>query len=101
MGGHKELINRLMLHGQSTSLHPSGVSQMITLKLLQHWGPDGFKDHVDRVQAFYRSQCDVFIAAAEKHLTGLAEWSVPNAGMFVWIKLLGIKDSFDLITKKA
>jgi DNA-binding transcriptional MocR family regulator len=29
----------------------------------------------------------MFLRAADKHLTGLAEWSVPTAGMFVWIKV--------------
>lgn len=33
--------------------------------------------------------------------TGLAEWSVPNGGMFLWMRLLTIKDSFQLITEKA
>jgi kynurenine/2-aminoadipate aminotransferase len=37
----------------------------------------------------------------EKHLVGKAEWSVPDSGMFVWIRLIGIDDSFQLITTKA
>lgn len=32
---------------------------------------------------------------------GLAEWSEPNAGMFFWMKLLGIPDSKKLIEEKA
>ena len=31
---------------------------------------------------------------ADKHLTGLAEWNPPSAGMFLWIKLLaGVTDA--------
>lgn len=44
----------------------------------------------------------------EKHLTGLAEWSIPEAGMFVWFKLLlppargsDEGDSEDLIVRRA
>ena len=32
---------------------------------------------------------------------GLAEWSVPSGGMFLWIRLLNIKDTFTLISEKA
>ena len=32
---------------------------------------------------------------------GLAEWSEPSAGMFLWIKLLGIPDTKKLIEEKA
>ena len=34
-------------------------------------------------------------------VAGLAEWSEPSAGMFLWIKLLGIDDTKELIEKKA
>jgi kynurenine/2-aminoadipate aminotransferase len=41
------------------------------------------------------------IAAAETHLTGLAEWDTPEAGLFLWIKLNGIEDTSSLIEQKA
>ncbi len=45
---------------------------------------------------------DAFMALAEKHLKGLAQWTTPTAGMFVWFKLLnGITDSQALINKKV
>lgn len=30
-------------------------------------------------------------------LTGLAEWTVPKGGMFLWIKVLGVKDTYKLV----
>jgi len=41
------------------------------------------------------------INAAETHLTGLAEWYSPKAGLFLWIKLVGISDTSTLIEEKA
>ena len=33
-------------------------------------------------------------ARADKHLTGLAEWNAPSAGMFLWLRLLaGVTDA--------
>ena len=70
--------------------------------LLAEWGHDGFLRHVDQVANFYRERRDVFAEALERNLKGLAEWVVPDSGMFVWIRLLGgITDSNELILQKA
>ena len=58
-------------------------------------------DHINYVVSFYKSQCDAFCASADKHLKGLVEYTPPTAGMFVWMKLVGIQDSFKLIKEKA
>ncbi|KAJ3414664.1 hypothetical protein HDV05_006199 [Chytridiales sp. JEL 0842] len=65
------------------------------------WGISGFLSHTTQVSEFYKKKGDAFLQAANKHLTGLAEWTTPSAGMFVWIKLLGITDSSNLIKEKA
>ena len=110
--GPAALVDRLELHTQATSLHTSGVSQALVLALLKHWGAGdaadgdcglgGFDAHVRGVARFYEAQCEAFLAAADTHLTGLAEWTAPSAGMFSWIKLLnGIEDSDALVMEKA
>ena len=52
-------------------------------------GAEGFARQVAKVCTFYLGQRDAFLEAADKHLTGLAEWTKPEAGMFSWIKLHG------------
>ena len=101
--GPAPLIDRLELHGQSSSLHASGISQAVVLALLQRWEADGngWERHLENVRSFYAGRREAFMAAADRHLTGLAEWSVPAAGMFAWIKLLGIEDSEALIMERA
>lgn len=32
---------------------------------------------------------------------GLAEWHTPKAGLFLWIKIKGVSDTHEMITKKA
>ena len=41
-------------------------------------------EHTKFVQKFYRNKRDVFEKAMQRHLKGLAEWTVPEAGMFYW-----------------
>ena len=66
------------------NLHSSSLTQAIILKLLQSWGYDGFQKHTEHVSAFYRMKRDVFERAMQTHLSGLAEWTLPEAGMFFW-----------------
>ncbi|KAF9429111.1 hypothetical protein BGZ76_001798 [Entomortierella beljakovae] len=99
--GPAELINCMNLITQTSNLQPSSVAQAITYTLLESWGHQGFYDHTLKVASFYKEKCQTFCRLARKHLTGLAEWAEPDAGMFVWFELKGIKDASDLILNKA
>ncbi len=60
----------------------AGVSQLLVLSLLERWRDsgdgDGFERHVSSVCALYEAQRDALLAAADKHLKGLAEWDTPQ-----------------------
>lgn len=99
--GPKPLIERIVLHTQVSSVHSSTFAQMLVSELLHQWGEEGFMNHVERVTEFYRSQKDAMLAAADKWLSGLAEWNEPTAGMFLWVKIKGISDATKLIEEKA
>ena len=47
------------------------------------WGIEGFMNHVTSIEAFYQRRRDIMLEAANKHLTGLAEFSSPDGGMFL------------------
>jgi len=83
-------------------LHASSLSQVVVSQLLEQWrAVDGFQQHVDRVCSFYRQQRDAMLRSAETHLTGLAEWNVPAAGMFLWIRCLHVADTRPMIMERA
>ncbi|KAF7341513.1 Aminotran-1-2 domain-containing protein [Mycena venus] len=90
----------------NTNLQPSTLTQVMAHTLLSRWGPDGFLAHCTGVAAFYRTRRDAFERVARKHLTGLAEWTSPVAGMFLYIKLLvhpdgRDADSYEIVLGKA
>ncbi|KAL7004445.1 hypothetical protein EMMF5_005996 [Cystobasidiomycetes sp. EMM_F5] len=104
--GQKALLDRIDLITANTHLQTPSTTQMIAFKLLQSWGPEGLMKHCAKVAQFYKQQRDMFEAAAQKHLTGVADWSQPVAGMFLWIKLHlhedGTEgDSFAIVRTKA
>jgi len=99
--GPKYLVTALQLDQQVSGIQASGLSQILVEQTLNFWGQSEFDKHIDRVQQFYKKQRDAFMKSCKKHLTGLAEWNKPKAGMFVWIKLNNIEDSETLIFEKA
>ncbi|XP_077209713.1 kynurenine/alpha-aminoadipate aminotransferase, mitochondrial-like isoform X2 [Paroedura picta] len=99
--GPAPLIDKIILHVQVSTMQPSTFTQVFLLQLLKKWGQKGFLDHTDRVAKLYRKQRDALLAAADKWLTGLAEWHPPKAGLFLWIKVKGISDTHEMVTKKA
>ncbi|XP_067601470.1 kynurenine/alpha-aminoadipate aminotransferase, mitochondrial-like isoform X2 [Pseudorca crassidens] len=99
--GPKPLIERIVLHTEVSTMHTSTFTQLLVSQLLHQWGEEGFLAHVDRVIDFYRKQRDALLAAANKWLSGLAEWKVPTAGMFLWVKIKGLHDVRKLIEEKA
>lgn len=51
--------------------------------------------------SFYRERRDALVASVERHLGDFVEFEPPKAGMFLWMRLKGVKDSNDLIMDKA
>lgn len=99
--GPKPLIQRIALHKQVSILHAPSMSQVLVSELLRTWGEEGFYKHAESVQEFYRKQRDSMLEAAERHLTGLCEWAVPTGGMFLWLKVPGVIDTWDMILERA
>uniref|UniRef100_A0A8C4QCH3 Kynurenine/alpha-aminoadipate aminotransferase, mitochondrial n=1 Tax=Eptatretus burgeri TaxID=7764 RepID=A0A8C4QCH3_EPTBU len=99
--GPKMLVDRVILHVQVSTIHCSTLCQVLMLQLLRIWGLEGFLEHANKISDFYKSQRDLMIESAHHWLNGLAEWNKPQGGMFLWIKLVGITDTYDLIMQKA
>ena len=99
--GPSPLVEKLNFHVQATNLHNSGISQAMLQKIFDVWGLDGLDTHCQQVADFYTQRRNVMIEAAHRHLIGLAEWSIPDAGMFLWIRIPGIVDTKTWIEETA
>ncbi|KAK7099851.1 hypothetical protein V1264_022898 [Littorina saxatilis] len=100
VSGPAPLLCKMRLQKDVGSLTASGLSQGMLVQLLRHWGHDGFLRHVDGVMEFYRQRAQSATRCAERHLAGLAEWTAPSGGMFLWLRVLGVKDT-EVIVHKA
>uniref|UniRef100_A0A8C3S756 Aminotransferase class I/classII large domain-containing protein n=1 Tax=Chelydra serpentina TaxID=8475 RepID=A0A8C3S756_CHESE len=97
--GPKPLIDRVILHIQSSTMHASTFTQVSAIAQLHNYLTGLCLK--TKVMEFYRTQRDAMLAAADKWLKGLAEWHVPTAGIFLWIKIKGISDTYQMIVENA
>ncbi|KZT42180.1 PLP-dependent transferase [Sistotremastrum suecicum HHB10207 ss-3] len=86
--GPLKILKCIDMQTAISNLQPPSFSQAVCLAILQSWGYEGFYAHTANVAAFYKERRDIFVAAMERHLSGLAQWTVPEAGMFIWFRLL-------------
>ena len=65
--------------------------------MLTEMGHAGFEEHIRGIQEQYSRRAGIMNAAAEKYLTGLADWNAPTAGMFMWVRLRGFRDASEIL----
>ncbi|XP_014227830.1 kynurenine/alpha-aminoadipate aminotransferase, mitochondrial-like [Trichogramma pretiosum] len=99
--GPKAFMDKLNLHKASTTLHPASLSQVLVCEVLANWSEDELNAHFKNIQKFYREKRDCMLKVIKKHFTGIAEWSEPKGGMFVWMKIKGMDDIYDLVIEKC
>lgn len=99
--GPKQLIDRLVLHSQCSSLHPNGLSQMIVWRTFKDWGINGFYKRIEKICKMYEQRRNLLDSALRENLdTKRISWHLPYAGMFIWLRVEGM-DLEHLIKEKA
>ena len=81
---------------QSTDLHTNRIGQWWCAQFVN--SPD-YSAHLERLRAFYRERRDAMEAALTRHLGELAEWTMPNGGLFFWVRLKGGGDTRALLVR--
>ena len=79
-----DLFPHLLRLKQSADLHTNRVGQW---QALQWLGTEKYKSHLAELRDFYRVRRDAMQVALEEHFADLAEWNVPQGGLFFWLTL--------------
>ncbi|XP_035743764.1 kynurenine/alpha-aminoadipate aminotransferase, mitochondrial-like [Vespa mandarinia] len=95
------LLASIELHLQSSHLHAPSLSQVMLYKLFKIWGYEGMMNHMNRIKYFYKERRDVIVSLVKKHLNGLVDFAIPNSGFFLWIKVRGINDTWQMMMQKG
>lgn len=85
-----DLFPHLLRLKQSADLHTNRVGQW---QALQWLGTEQYREHLAELRDFYRVRRDAMQAALVEHFSELAEWQVPQGGLFFWLKLKQPQDT--------
>merc|ERR1719265_2718007 len=88
VSGPQALTKKYDAIAYASSQNGCSLSMMLLGKMLHAWGTPGLEAHLHKLQAALRDRCDAIVAAAEAQLAGRAEWHRPQAGMFLWVRVL-------------
>jgi len=92
-----EVLRRaLVVAKQAADLHTSTVDQAAAAEYLTTADLDA---HIRRVRQVYAQRRDAMIAALPATVPDGAEWSDPDGGMFVWVRLPGEVDTAELLPR--
>jgi 2-aminoadipate transaminase len=79
-----DLFPYLLRLKQSADLHTNRIGQW---QALQWLGSEQYRSHLSELRSFYRLRRDAMQAALTEHFTDLADWQVPQGGLFFWLQL--------------
>lgn len=80
----RSLIPRLTVLRESLDLESSQLTQRVVAEFLAR----GYLEpHLEQLNAANHARRDVMLNALERELQGIAEWTIPDGGLFVWLTL--------------
>jgi DNA-binding transcriptional MocR family regulator len=79
-----DLFPHLLRLKQSADLHTNRIGQW---QAAQWIGSEHYRKHLAELRDFYRIRRDAMQQALEEHFAELAEWEVPQGGLFFWLTL--------------
>lgn len=91
-----DLFPHLLRLKQSADLHTNRIGQW---QAQQWFGTEAYRGHLAELRDFYRIRRDAMQAQLEEHFADLAEWNVPQGGLFFWLTLKQPLDTRGLLDK--
>ncbi len=79
-----DLFVHLLRLKQAADLHTNRVGQW---QALQWLGSEAYQGHLAELRDFYRIRRDAMQAVLLEHFSELADWQIPQGGLFFWLKL--------------
>jgi DNA-binding transcriptional MocR family regulator len=79
-----DLFPHLLRLKQAADLHTNRIGQW---QALQWLGSEHYRQHLAELRSFYRQRRDAMQQALLEHFAGLADWQIPQGGLFFWLRL--------------
>jgi DNA-binding transcriptional MocR family regulator len=91
--GPRALIRRVVLIKQASDLNSATLNQIVMHRLAE----SVFERQVVAARAHYRRRRDRLLAALARQMPQGCQWSEPEGGLFIWLRLPNAMDSAQLL----
>ncbi len=91
-----ELMQRITTLRESFDLESSTLYQRAVTDFLVR---GMLEPHLEAISATHGERCDAMLGALEEYLSGVARWSKPDGGVFVWVSLPDRIDTTEMFHK--
>lgn len=89
-----EVIRKIALVKQPVDLCSPALTQWIAAEFIRR----GYmKSYLDKIKQEYKKKRDIMLAALEKYFPKEVQWTRPQGGMFIWVKVPEYIDTDELI----
>jgi 2-aminoadipate transaminase len=92
--GDERTVRALTVAKQAADLHTATLAQRAVAQLFSFFD---YEAHLRKLRALYGERCAAMLAALDRHLPPGAQWTRPDGGLFVWLKLPGGLDAEQLL----
>lgn len=92
--GDSEVIGKITLAKQAADLCSPALTQWIAAEFIKR----GYlKDYLEKVRKKYEEKRDEMLSAMEKYFPKEVQWTKPEGGMFIWVKVPEYIDTDELL----
>lgn len=88
------ILEKLLLAKQSADLCTASFSQMVAHR---YFSEEDWRGQVKQLIEIYRERRDAMLDSLQEHLSGIARWTRPRGGLFVWVDLPEFVRTSDLL----
>lgn len=82
--GPKALMRGATTAKQAADLHSATLAQRAAASLLAEFDYDA---HLRKIRTVYGQRCVAMLDALEKHMPAGTRWTIPDGGLFIWVRL--------------
>lgn len=91
-----QLKQRFLVSGESSTLCPPALNQMLTSAYLRDYD---WRANLDAARAAYRLRSDAALSALSEAMPEGVSWTTPEGGFFTWLTLPGTVDTQALVPR--
>ena len=96
--GDKRIIAKLTVCKQTSDVHTTALSQMITDEFMK---TVDFEKHLQNIRAIYRKKANLMMDLMDEYFKNKITYNKVEGGLFIWCKLPKQVDMMDFCTKSV